>query len=34
MIPEEHKEALQELMGESIGESVHVHDENCNHEEE
>ena len=34
MIPDEHREALTELLGESIGESVHVHDENCNHEEE
>lgn len=33
-VPEEHKEALEAMMVESIGESVHVHDENCNHEEE
>lgn len=33
-LPEEHKEALEAIMVESIGESVHVHDENCNHGEE
>ena len=33
-VPEEHREALVAMVSESIGESVHVHDENCNHEEE
>lgn len=33
-LPEEHKGALEAMMVESIGESVHVHDENCNHDEE
>ena len=37
-VPEEHRGALvamvSESIGESVGESVHVHDENCNHEEE
>jgi hypothetical protein len=33
-VPEEHKEALESFVAESIGEQVHVHDENCNHEEE